>query len=86
MKESEIMADRFALNVRAIRHQRCLPLKTVGARCNLSAQTISDIERGRRKVTLEAAIDISKGLKVDLNKMITVDYFDPGGDRVELND
>lgn len=79
MKESEIMADRFALNIRAIRHQKNLPLKTFGARCGLSGTTIGDIERGRRRVTLVTALDICKGLKLDLNKMMTVDYFDPGG-------
>ena len=78
MKESEIMVDRFALNMRSIRHQRDLTLKDVALKTGLAVYKITAIEKGEKKLWLCDAIDICKGLEVDLMQMLREDIHDPG--------
>lgn len=78
MKESEIMADRFALNIRAIRHQRGLSPKEASAITHISTAKLSSIERGAQKISLIDALDICKSFEADLMTMLSEDLHDPG--------
>ncbi len=57
---------RFGNKVRSYRKQLQISQEELGFRCNLSKNYISDVERGKRNVTLKVIERLAGGLEVSV--------------------
>ena len=60
------VSQRIGPALRALRHREGLTLAELGERCGLSHTMISRIEQGRRDVTLQTLMQLSRALDVDV--------------------
>lgn len=58
--------------LRSLRHSQDLSLNDLAAAANLSASTISRIETGKRTISLDVLVPLSRALQVDLDTLLTV--------------
>jgi transcriptional regulator with XRE-family HTH domain len=64
------MARRFGRRVAALRTQRGWRQVDLAQRCGIGRPYISTVEQGKRKVSLEIAKVIAKGLGVSLGELV----------------
>lgn len=64
------LAYQFGMRVRYLRAQRHLSQEDLAFDSNLSKNYISDVECGRRNVSLKSMEKIAKGLHVDLSTLL----------------
>ncbi len=68
MKDERIKT--IANNLRAERNRKNYSQEVLAEKTNLSAQTISYIERGVQVPSLLTALDIANALKIDINELL----------------
>lgn len=66
MLEIEI---RFGKRIRELRQARHISQEELAFRCQLSKNYISDVERGKRNVSLKAIEKIALGLEVEIYEL-----------------
>ena len=68
MKDERIKT--IANNLRAERNRKNYSQEVLAEKTNLSAQTISYIERGVQVPSLLTALDIANALEIDINELL----------------
>ncbi len=58
--------QRFGLRIREIRHRQQISQEELAFRCGLSKNYISDVECGRRNLSLKVIEKFAKGLAVPI--------------------
>ncbi len=67
MKEDILI--RFGKQLKKLRNDRMISQEELAFRCQLSKNYISDVECGRRNISLKAMDQLSKGLGIELFKL-----------------
>ncbi|MDO4698659.1 MAG: helix-turn-helix transcriptional regulator [Pasteurellaceae bacterium] len=78
MKNEEIIAHpirfTFANNLRKIRRLKDISQEALSFDANLSRAYISDVERGKRAISIDAMGKIADALQVNLVDLLKTDY------------
>lgn len=61
--------EKFGIKVRQLRMQHHWSQEELSFRCGVSKNYISDVERGRRNVSLRAIEKIAQGLDVEIKDL-----------------
>lgn len=61
--------ERFGQRIREIRHNQRISQEELAFRCNLSKNYISDVERGKRNITIKVIEKFALGLKVPMYEL-----------------
>lgn len=61
--------QRFGLRIRELRMMQKISQEELAWRCQLSKNYVSDVERGRRNVSLKAIEKFAKGLDVQIEDL-----------------
>ncbi len=64
----------FGKRIVKLRRAKGLSQEKLADRSNMSASSISNIERGRNNVTYSTLIDLAKGLKMDISQLVDENY------------
>jgi transcriptional regulator with XRE-family HTH domain len=70
MDDIERRVARAAQRLRAVRAQQRMPLTVLGARTGISVSTLSRVETGHRRLTIELLMRIADGLRVPVDEML----------------
>ena len=62
--------DSFGSQIKQLREQQQLPLRTVAAYLDIDQATLSKIEHGRRKASREQVVQLAKYFKSDENQLL----------------
>lgn len=65
----ETIETLFGNRLRELRNMRNWSQEELAFRCNVSKNYISDVERGRRNVSLRAIEKIARGLEVEIYEL-----------------
>lgn len=65
----ETIETLFGNRLRELRNMRNWSQEELAFRCNVSKNYISDVERGRRNVSLKAIEKIARGLEVEIYEL-----------------
>ncbi len=57
--------EKFGLRVKELRNDKRISQEELGFRCGLSKNYVSDIERGRRNISLKSVEKLANGLEVN---------------------
>ena len=68
-KDNEILKS-FGQNLRMIRQQKQLRQKIIAERCDMDSGSYSNIEKGKRNITLLTLSKISKVLETPLSDLV----------------
>ncbi|MFR9752435.1 helix-turn-helix domain-containing protein [Nocardia sp. 004] len=68
--ETETTLDAIGPRLRALRQERGLSLSTVADRAGLSVSTLSRLETGRRKPSLDLLIPLARTFRVSLDRLV----------------
>lgn len=60
---------RFGERVRSLRKLACMSIEELSFRADLNKNYLSDVERGRRNLSLKAIEKIAKGLNVPIDAL-----------------
>jgi transcriptional regulator with XRE-family HTH domain len=71
---NELILQRFAEHVAAIRRRKGLSLSQVAAKCKLTNTKVSLIESGRVNATLMTVIELAEGLSVHPKTLLDFEY------------
>ena len=66
MEKSITIEERFGMRIRELRNLQHMSQEELAFRCQLSKNYVSDVERGRRNVSLNAIEKFAHGLNVNL--------------------
>ena len=66
MEKSITIEERFGMRIRELRNLQHMSQEELAFRCQLSKNYVSDVERGRRTVSLKAIEKFAHGLNVNL--------------------
>lgn len=71
MASQEEVLEQFGARVRALRTDRNLSQEALGFECNLSQTYISEVESGKRNISLRNIDAIARALQVSLADLFT---------------
>jgi len=61
--------ERFGMRVRELRMRQGISQEELAWRCGLSKNYVSDVERGRRNVSLKAIEKFARGLRIPVYEL-----------------
>jgi HTH-type transcriptional regulator, competence development regulator len=70
VKTDKFKMDSFGDNIRKLREEKELPLRTVAAFLDIDQAILSKIERGQRKPTREQVVKLAEYFKVKENDLL----------------
>jgi len=62
--------ERFGAQIKRIREEKGLSLRSLAANCELDDSQISKIENGKRNIQLSTIIELAKGLNVEPKELL----------------
>jgi len=72
-KENNIILKSLGYHLRLIRQEKQLRQKTVAKLCDMDSGSYSNIENGKRNITILTLFKISKVLNVSMTKLMNFD-------------
>jgi transcriptional regulator with XRE-family HTH domain len=73
-KEYPQLQILFGENLRQIREEKKISLRTMASYCDLDDSKISKIEHGKLNVQLSTIIELAKGLSIDPKDLLDFDF------------
>lgn len=61
--------ERFGKRIREIRYNQKISQEELAFRCNLSKNYVSDVERGKRNITIKVIEKFALGLRVPMYEL-----------------